>query len=184
MDEVPEQQGGYTVEVACLDDFDEVVRIDDDATALYADAGLELVLGASHPFSQAEQARWRRAVELGRLFLAVNGAGARVGFAALDVLDGAAYLDQLSVRRSAMRRGAGRFLVHQAIAWAENAGHTALWLTTYGHLPWNVPFYTRAGFELMKESQCGEGVRHHLDEQRRWLPLPEQRVAMRRLLNR
>lgn len=176
------ERSGYTVEVAGFDDFDDVVRIDDEATALYAEAGLELVLGASHPFSQAEQARWLRSAELGRLFFAVNGGRARVGFAALDVLDEAAYLDQLSVRRSAMRRGAGRFLVHHAIAWAKNAGYAALWLTTYGHLPYNVPFYTREGFELVTESECGEGVRHHLDEQRRWLPLPDQRVAMRRLL--
>jgi GNAT superfamily N-acetyltransferase len=175
-------QSGYIIEVARSSDFDEVVRIDDEATALYAEAGLELVLGAAHRFSQAEQARWRRSAELGQLFFAVNGEGARVGLAALDELDDAAYLDQLSVRRSAMRRGAGRFLVRHAIAWAENAGHATLWLTTYGHLPWNVPFYTREGFELVPESECGDGVRHHLDDQRRWLPLPEQRVAMRRLL--
>ncbi|HEY6562031.1 MAG TPA: GNAT family N-acetyltransferase [Polyangiaceae bacterium] len=178
------EQSGYTIEVARVDDFDEIVRIDDEATALYAETGLELVLGASHPFSQAEQARWRRSAELGRLFFAVNGEEVRVGLAALDELDEAAYLDQLSVRRSAMRRGAGRFLLHHAIAWAENAGHSALWLTTYGHLPWNVPFYTREGFELVPESECGADVRHHLDDQRRWLPLPEQRVAMRRLLHR
>ncbi len=175
-------ESGYTVEVATAADFDDVVRIDDDATALYAEAGLELVLGASHPFSRAEQARWLRSAELGRLFFAVNAAGTRVGFAALDALDGAAYLDQLSVRRSAMRRGAGRFLLEHALAWAEGSGHTAVWLTTYGHLPWNVPFYARHGFQLVSEAECGPGVGHHLDEQRRWLPLPEQRVAMRRSL--
>ena len=172
----------YTVVVAGVADLDDVLEIDDDATSLYADAGLDLVLGASHPFVMAEQARWRRALGLGRLFFAVSGEASRVGFAALDVLDGAAYLDQLSVRRSAMRRGAGRFLLHHAIAWAEHAGHTALWLTTYGHLPWNVPFYAREGFEVMDDSACGGGVRHHLEEQRRWLPQPGHRVALRRLL--
>lgn len=174
----------YRIEIASPRDFAEVVRIDDDATRLYAEAGLELVLGESHPFSRAEQARWLRSAELGQLFFAVNGAGARVGFASLDVLDGAGYLDQLSVRRDAMSRGAGRFLLDHALTWAERSGHTALWLTTYGHLPWNVPFYARHGFELVGESQCGAGVRHHLDEQRRWLPLPDQRVAMRRRLPR
>ena len=178
----PARSAAYTIEVASPRDFDEVVRIDDDATALYADAGLELVLGPSHPFSRAEQARWQRSSELGRLFFAVNAEGSRVGFAALDVLDGAAYLDQLSVRRSAMRRGAGGFLLEHALVWANRSGHTALWLTTYGHLPWNVPFYQRHGFELVKEAECGPGVLHHIDDQRRFLPLPEQRVAMRRPL--
>ena len=174
----------YSIEVAAPGDFDDIVRIDDDATELYAEAGLELVLGASHPFSRAERARWLRSAELGRLFLAMNAEGVRVGFAALDVLDDAAYLDQLSVRQSAMRRGAGGFLLEHALAWAERSGHAAIWLTTYGHLPWNVPFYRRHHFELVDESRCGSGVRHHLDEQRRWLPLPEQRVAMCRTLPR
>jgi len=65
------------------------------------------------------------------------------------------------------------------VNWAKNSGDTALWLTTYGHLAWNVPFYASEGFELVSESECGPGVRHHIEEQRRWLPLPEQRVAMR-----
>jgi GNAT superfamily N-acetyltransferase len=161
--------------------MDEVVRIDDDATELYAEAGLTLLLGAAHPFTRDEQARWRRSAELGRLFFAVNGCESRtrVGFAALDQLDGAAYLDQLSVRRAAMRAGAGRFLLRHAIAWAQASGAGALWLTTYGHLPWNVPFYASVGFELVDAADCGPGVLHHLHEQQRWLPLPDERVAMR-----
>jgi GNAT superfamily N-acetyltransferase len=168
-----------SIQTAHLDEFADALRIDDDATALYATGGVVLDLTNQIPFVIDEQARWRRSVELGRLFFAVDAEGRRVGFAAMDLLDGAPYLDQLSVRMSAMRRGIGRRLLHHAIGWAQERGDV-LWLTTYGHLPWNRPFYEREGFVVIPEPACSPGVVHHLEEQRRWLPAPEQRVAMRR----
>jgi len=80
-----------------------------------------------------------------------------------------------------MRRGVGRGLLHHTFAWARANGD-ALWLTTYGHLAWNRPFYEREGFAVMPEASWPPGVAHHIAEQRRWLPLPDERVAMRRAL--
>jgi GNAT superfamily N-acetyltransferase len=164
-------------------DLDEAVRIDDDASQLYAQSGLPLTLSATDAFVVDEQARWLRSAQLGRLFFAVDEDGRRVGFAALDMVDGAPYLDQLSVRMSDMGGGAGRLLLRHAIAWADGHGD-ALWLTTYDHLRWNRPFYEGAGFVVVPDPQCGPGVRHHLEEQRQWLPAPEHRIAMRRALAR
>jgi GNAT superfamily N-acetyltransferase len=169
----------YTIEVATADDLADAVRIDDDATLLYAEAGIVLTLTSSHPFIIAEQALWRRSAELGRLFFARLD-GERVGFAALDRFDDIAYLDQLSVKRSAMRRGAGRFLLRHAIAWTAENGVPSLWLTTYRHVAWNRPFYESEGFVVVPDAECGAGMRHHLDAQRRALPAPDERVAMRR----
>jgi N-acetylglutamate synthase-like GNAT family acetyltransferase len=78
-----------------------------------------------------------------------------------------------------MRRGIGRRLLEHVIAWAREGGARHLWLTTYGHLPWNRPFYESVGFVLVPEERCGPDIRHHLADQRRWLPEPSQRVAMR-----
>jgi GNAT superfamily N-acetyltransferase len=172
----------FSVHLADPQDFAEVVRIDDEATTLYAEAGLAIELDASHPFTVDEQARWLRSARRQRLFFATNHEGRPLGFAALDDLDGDPYLDQLSVRPSAMRRGIGRSLLRHVIGWAAERGARHLWLTTYGHLPWNRPFYEAEGFVVLPDSECGPGVRHHLSEQRRWLPLPDQRVAMRRAL--
>lgn len=169
----------YAVEIAAPGDVADAIRIDDDASLLYSEAGLALGLGSSDPFTLAEQDRWRRAATMQRLFFARDAGGTRVGIAIFDRLDGASYLDQLSVVRSAMRRGAGRFLLRHAIAWARAQGDPSLWLTTYSHLPWNRPFYESEGFVVVGEAGCGAGVRHHLDEERRWLPAPEARVAMR-----
>jgi hypothetical protein len=50
------------------------------------------------------------------------------------------------------------------------------------HLPFNRPYYERHGFVVVSERECGPGVLHHLEEQRRALPAPHERVAMRRRL--
>lgn len=171
-----------TLRLALPHELDTLVAIDDDATALYVQYGVALSLAADHPFVLAERARWGRAVEQERVFVAVDGEGSALGFAALDQLDGEPYLDQLAVRMSAMRRGLGRRLLERAIAWAEDAKGRALWLTTYRHLPFNRPFYERHGFETVPEAEAGQGIRHHLEEQRRVLPDPSERVVMRRAL--
>jgi GNAT superfamily N-acetyltransferase len=170
-----------SIRAALPEELDEVIAIDDDATQLYAQAGIRFILSPGDAFVVAEQARWGRAAEAGRLLLATTGARP-VGFASLDVVDGLPYLDQLSVRTGSMRKGIGRMLLEAAVAWARRHGGGAIQLTTYDHLPWNRPFYEHAGFVVVPEAECGPGLRHHLEEQRRWLPLPAERVALRRRL--
>jgi GNAT superfamily N-acetyltransferase len=179
---VLEPQPGVWVRLAEPEELDALVAIDDDASALYTEHGLPLELAPTHPFSQAERVRWRASIERASAFVALDATGERLGFAALDVIDGQPYLDQLAVRRAHMRRGVGRALLERSIAWAEQQGGDALWLTTYGHLPFNRPYYERHGFQVVVESECGPDIRHHLDEQRRALPAPEERAAMRRPL--
>lgn len=154
-----------------------VIDIDDDATRLYATAGLELDLSPSNPFGIAERARWTLAVREGRVLLALDDRGVPAGFAALGIVDGAAYIDQLSVRLEAMRRGLGGGLVRAALDWASASGG-GLWLNTYGHLPWNRPFYERLGFRLVPEPEWGPEMRAIVEGQRAAIPLPEQRIVM------
>lgn len=172
----------FTIRPASAKDIATLRAIDDDACALYAAHGLALELPHDHPFAREELARWLRSAELGSAFLVVDGSGAGVGFAALELVDGEPYLDQLSVRVAAMRRGIGGELLARAAEWACAVGGSALWLTTYAHLSFNQPYYERHGFVAVPESECSAGLRHHLDEQRRTLPAPEQRVVMRRPL--
>jgi GNAT superfamily N-acetyltransferase len=162
---------------AAPEEFDEIIAIDDDSLTLYEQAGLHVDLGSDHPFARAERERWTRAVRAGNAFLGrLPGAGP-VGLLVMSLVDGAPHLEQLSVRTSAMRRGIGRRLLMSAIEWAQGE---PLWLTTYSHLPWNRPFYESAGFQVVPESRCGGEILEILDEQRRWLPAPQQRIAMRR----
>jgi GNAT superfamily N-acetyltransferase len=170
----------FTIRSALADELDLLRAIDDDATALYAEHGISVLLPEDHVFARAELERWRRAAELGRALLAVDDQGQGVGFAVLDHVDGEPYLDQLSVRVRAMRRGIGGQLLTRAAAWARSEGAPALWLTTYDHVPFNRPYYERHGYVCVPETACVPGIRRHLDEQRRHLPAPAHRVAMRR----
>lgn len=172
----------FTILPAAASDISDLCAIDDDASALYAAHGVSVELAADDPFSRAEVARWLRSAELGRAFLAWDSDGTSLGFATLDLVDGSPYLDQLAVRMRAMRRGVGGALLAHAAGWARSAGGSALWLTTYAHLPFNRPYYERHGYIVVPESGCSAGIRHHLDEQRRHLPAPDQRIAMRRAL--
>jgi len=158
-----------------------LVALDADACRLYAQVDLHIDFPADHPFAVAERASWLRSLELGRGFLAVDDAGTSLGFAALDFVDGAPYLDQLSVRMESMRRGIGRALLARAIDWARDHGD-ALWLNTYDHLPWNRPFYENEGFEVVPPSAWGAGMASTVETQRQVLPRPELRVVMRRHL--
>ncbi|HEV7732703.1 MAG TPA: GNAT family N-acetyltransferase [Candidatus Binatia bacterium] len=173
-----------TIRPADPRELDVVVAVDDDAGRLYTEAGVDLSLPADAPFARDEQARWLRAAERQRLFVASDDEDRVLGFAALDVLDGEPYLDQLSVRFDAMRRGIGRLLLARAHAWSEAQDGAFLWLTTYGHLPWNRAFYERCGFVTVPRSAWGPDIARHIAEQRRWLPHPEERVAMRRPITR
>jgi GNAT superfamily N-acetyltransferase len=173
---------GFTIRPALTSDIAAMSDIDDDATALYAEHGLSISLGEEHVFVRAELARWLRSTELKRAFVAIDRADRALGFAALDVVDDEPYLDQLAVRVAAMRRGIGRRLLAQAVDWGRAAGGSALWLTTYDHVPFNRAYYERHGYLVVPERACGPGLLHHLEQQRRYLPEPAQRVAMRRLL--
>jgi GNAT superfamily N-acetyltransferase len=177
-------EDGYLFGMAGMRDLPAMHGIDDDAAGLYVEAGIRLDLPPDHPFVLGELRRWRRAVAAGNVYLAVAaGTGETVGFAALSLTDGAPYLEQLAVRRAHMRRGIGGELLERALGWARAQNADGLWLTTYAHLPWNAPFYARAGFVQVDEARCGPGVRAHLVEQRAALPHPGQRIAMRRMFD-
>lgn len=168
---------GLTLRVLSADDIGEAIAIDDDACALYPTVGVHFDIGPDHPFARAEYARWTQAARDGLAFVAAENDGPALALLVLGHVDGLPYLDQLSVRSPAMRRGIGRWLVRHSIAWAADA---ALWLTTYSHVPWNRPFYESEGFEVVALADCPASITAILDEQRRCLPAPEQRVAMRR----
>jgi GNAT superfamily N-acetyltransferase len=158
------------------DELDLLREIDDATGAMYLAAGVDLSsLSLDHPYVQAEQADWRRALHDGRAYVA-QLAGQVVGFSVLDMVDGAPYLEQLSVRPQFMRRGIGTTLLHHALRASVPAA--ALWLTTYAHLPWNAPYYQSRGFSLVPDTECGPRMLEILAEQRQALPLPEKRVAM------
>jgi GNAT superfamily N-acetyltransferase len=167
----------FSLRLARPDELQELILIDDEASELYARAGLRIELSKDHAFTVAESARWADAIASGLAYVAVDAQDHPVGFAAVRLVDGNPYLDQLAVRPYAMRRGIGTALLRQAISWS---GGRALWLTTYSHLAWNRPYYQRHGFAPVPDDTCGIELLAILEEQRAALPDPGKRIAMAR----
>jgi len=104
-----------------------------------------------------------------------------VGFVCVELVDGQAHIDQLSVLPEHGRRGIGRALVETAVGWAAASGYDELTLTTYRDVPFNAPFYRTLGFrEVADLGPELAAIRAHERE------LGDDgfgpRVAMRRLL--
>jgi len=68
------------------------------------------------------------------------------GFAHVIEVDTMCHLEQLSVRPEHSRRGLGRELLDAARERAQERGYKQISLRTYADIPWNAPFYERAGF--------------------------------------
>ena len=71
------------------------------------------------------------------------------------MVDGCLHVEQVSVHPDHARRGLGRALLDQAAA----DGIAALTLTTFAHVPWNAPYYTRCGFRVLDGTELTAGLR-------------------------
>jgi GNAT superfamily N-acetyltransferase len=77
------------------------------------------------------------------------------GYARIEVVDGRAHLEGLSVRPRYMRQGRGSELVFEACDWAAAHGFAEITLCTFAEVPWNGPFYARLGFVELAELTPG-----------------------------
>lgn len=164
-------------------DLETIADIDTDASMLFEAAGMFLELPVGHEFPAREQRCWMDCLLAGTTLVASEPAQIPIGFAAVGRKDGCAFLAQLSVRRHWMGRGIGTALLEATADLARALGDRELWLTTYDHLAWNRPFYARHGFTVMAEFDAGPEVLEQHYFEKKWLPLPGQRVIMRRYVD-
>lgn len=165
----------FDLRVARPDEFEMLVRLDDEAGVLFERIGMTFSFPGDHPFVVAEHARWRAALACERGRVIALPQGELAAFAIFGEVEGLSYLDQLSVRPIRQRRGLGSALVAECVRWASGRD---VWLTTYAHVPWNAPYYRRLGFREVPPSLTPPGLQQVLRNQRAVLPDPEQRIAM------
>jgi GNAT superfamily N-acetyltransferase len=117
--------------------------------------------------------------DAGRSWVAIDDADQVVGYVIVDVVDGCAHVEQVSVVPAAQGRGVGRALLDRVRTWAVESGCPALTLTTFTDVAWNRPLYEHLGFRVLAEPEIGPELRavrasetaHGLD--------PASRVCMR-----
>ena len=100
----------------------------------------------------------------GHAWVATDNDGQPIAYLLLDVVDGAAHIEQVSVHPDHARRGLGRALLSVAEEWAARQGLSALTLTTFTDVPWNAPYYSRLGFRVVAEDDWTPGlirIRNH-----------------------
>jgi GNAT superfamily N-acetyltransferase len=166
----------YTVGLARREHVPVLPGIERAAAALFPDDVLTPELRESAlPVEQLELAHAER-----RLWTALTRSGIPVGFAMAVRESDAAWLQEIDVHPAHQRRDLGRRLIQCVIDWARTHALGCVTLTTFEHLPWNAPFYSRLGFRKLAEHELdGELLERLRSERRRGL---DQRVAMRLVL--
>jgi GNAT superfamily N-acetyltransferase len=165
----------YVVRLAGSEHVDQLPDIEREAATRFGDSLPESVL--SHVSLAAAQ-------QAGLLWVALEPAGAPVGFAVASICGRRVHLDELDVMPGHGRKGIGSALVEAIEDYALNSGCVEITLTTFRDVPWNAPFYARVGFEVIPEQELGaELVRRLSDEAALGLER-SRRVAMRKPLSR
>jgi len=162
VDDVP---GIQAVEVAAGERFR---GIEDPRIARCADAPPYWTAGLER--ASIEQRAW----------VAVDDGGSIIGFAVAWVVDGEGHLDELAVAPAHGRRGVGRALVDEVVAWTAAQELASITLTTFRDVPWNGPYYEKLGFHVV--STLTPALQALVDEQATWGLEPSLRVVMRRSL--
>ena len=133
------------------------------------------------PFSVDELAAYERA---GRSWVAVDSDDQPIGYVVVDVVDGDAHIEQVSVLPDYQGHGVGRALMDVVEQWARESGRTAITLTTFVDVPWNAPLYRHLGFDALAESEIGPELRTLVAEEAAHGLDPATRVCMRKSLDR
>jgi len=170
-----ERDPTYTITAARPEDLSRLAGIELAAARLLEGHAPESVLNETTSLDVLKRARRE-----GRLWVALAD-DLPAGFAHVEVIEpGAAHLEELDVHPDHGRRGLGAKLIRAVCQWAASNGYGAVTLTTFRDLPWNAPFYSRLGFDVVAPEHLSASLRASVeDETRRGLD-PSRRVVMKR----
>jgi GNAT superfamily N-acetyltransferase len=162
-------------------DSGRIQEVDVSAGTRFAEIGMQWV--ADHePTSLAELDEYARA---GHSWVAVDGdSGVIVGYVVVDLVDGCAHVEQLSVERTRQGEGFGKALIAEVESWASDEGIPALTLTTFSSVDWNGPLYEHLGFAVVEEGELSPGLKAIRGHERERGLEPPRRICMRKAVSR
>jgi GNAT superfamily N-acetyltransferase len=135
-------------------DIPAMQDIERSAGELFRDLGMTAV-AADEPATVTEL---RGYIDDSRAWV-MDFEGAPVGYLLVDIVDGTAHIEQVSVRAEDAGHGYGRQLIDAAIDWARQGGYPSVTLTTFTEVPWNGPYYRRLGFRPIEGDEITPGLR-------------------------
>ena len=159
------------------DDGEAVRQIERQASQRFREVGLDAVADdGPHPWGTLATYAGD-----GRSWVAYDpGTDELVGYVLVDVVDGCAHVEQLSVRPDRQGAGVGRALLEQVREWSVATGRPAITLTTFRDVPWNRPLYEHLGFRSLTDEEIGPELRAVQDHEAADGLDPTTRVCMRR----
>ena len=168
----------YKIEVAKEKYIHNLAEISRAAAELFSEEDLPIALRMeTTPFKVL-----KKALNEQRLWLAIDEKkDLTVGFALLSKKCGQIHLRELDVHPDHARQGLGTNLLKNVILWAKDQKYDQMTLTTFLHLPWNAPFYSKLGFQMIKQSNLSPCLCELLDEEAKGLN-KSNRVLMRLIL--
>jgi GNAT superfamily N-acetyltransferase len=156
------------------EDGPDLQRIELLAGEQFRDIGMADIADAELPSTEV----LARYAEAGRGWVALDETGRPSGFVIVDVVDGNAHIEQVSVRPDQQGRGVGRALIDRVRAWAAERRMAAMTLTTFRDVPWNAPLYRHLGFHDLSEAELGPELAAVRDEETAHGLDPATRVCM------
>ena len=166
-------ESGYTICLARPEHVEALPAIELAAATMLRGRVPASILEESTPTSKL-----RHAQDAGRLWVALAGEMA-VGFALVEMLaEDLPHLAEIDVSPAHGRRGLGSALLAAVLDWLARSGHRQMTLTTFRAVPWNMPFYSRRGFEEIPAAELRPALQAIVrDEASRGLD-PTERVVM------
>jgi GNAT superfamily N-acetyltransferase len=163
----------YTITDARQDDLAQLPDIELAAARLLVGHAPDSVLTETTSLETFEKARRARHLWVART---IDGP---VGFAHVEIIEpGAAHLEEIDVHPDHGRRGLGTQLVRLVCRWATDNTFQSVTLTTFRDVPWNMPFYSRLGFEVIAPARLSPALRAVVDDETRRGLDPGRRVVM------
>jgi GNAT superfamily N-acetyltransferase len=143
------------IRAARTDESEKLREIERAAGSIFRGVGMTTIADDEPP-SSAILAAVQAA---GRVWVGTDETDEPVAYLLVDVIDGSAFIEQVSVHPRAARRGLGRPLIDTAASWARQHALNTLTLTTYRDVAWNRPYYERLGFRTLDEADVTPGLR-------------------------
>lgn len=152
----------YAIRLAVADDIPQLAAIERAAATIFPPGSIP---DAIRDDAVPEELH-REGMEKGDLFIAADALNRPVGYALMRFVDTLALLAQLDVHPDHGKQGLGTALIRHAAERARTLGFTALYLTTFTHVPWNAPFYTKLGFAALLPEKLPPAIRLILHAER------------------
>ncbi|WP_305092497.1 GNAT family N-acetyltransferase [Prescottella sp. R16] len=136
-------------------DLSRLQEIEVAAGSIFRSLGMDVIADdEAPPLSWLEQYRAD-----GRAWVWAHRDRPAAAFCLVDIVDGCAHIEQVSVHPDHARRGIGAHLIDHVAEWARDRGLPEITLTTFTDVPWNAPYYARLGFAEVPDDDLGPGLR-------------------------